>query len=31
MLNANPAPWLRKILSKGQERVFDFEEENANG
>ncbi|MGA9602185.1 MAG: nitrogen fixation protein NifX [Methylocystis sp.] len=31
MLNANPAPWLRKILSKGQERVFDFEEETANG
>jgi nitrogen fixation protein NifX len=31
MLNTNPPPWLRKILSKGQERVFDFEEETANG
>ncbi|QGM47753.1 nitrogen fixation protein NifX [Methylocystis heyeri] len=31
VLNGVPPPWLRKILSKGQERSFDFEEETANG
>jgi nitrogen fixation protein NifX len=30
-LNGAPPPWLRKILSKGQERVFDFDEETAHG
>jgi nitrogen fixation protein NifX len=30
-LNGAPPPWLRKILSKGQERTFDFEEETAHG
>jgi nitrogen fixation protein NifX len=31
VLNGVPPPWLRKILSKGQVRSFDFEEEAANG
>jgi nitrogen fixation protein NifX len=31
VLNGVPPPWLRKILSKGQERTFEFEEETANG
>ncbi len=31
VLNGVPPPWLRKILSRGQERSFDFEEETANG
>ncbi len=31
VLNGTPPPWLRKILSKGAERKFDFEEEAANG
>ncbi len=31
VLNGAPPPWLRKILSKTQERTFDFEEETANG
>ena len=30
-LNGAPPPWLRKILSKGKERAFDFEEETVNG
>lgn len=30
VLNGVPPPWLRKILSKGQERTFDFEEESAH-
>ncbi len=29
-LNGAPPPWLRKVLSKGRERTFDFEEEAAN-
>jgi nitrogen fixation protein NifX len=31
VLNGVPPPWLRKVLSKGQERSFDFEEEAAHG
>ena len=31
VLNGVPPPWLRKILSKDQERTFEFEEETANG
>jgi len=31
VLNGVPPPWLRKILSKNQERTFEFEEETANG
>src|SRR5208283_2290674 len=31
VLNGVPPPWLRKILSKKQERTFEFEEETANG
>ena len=26
VLKGNPPPWLRKILNKGQERTFDFDE-----
>lgn len=31
VLDGAPPPWLRKVLSKGQERTFDFEEDAANG
>jgi nitrogen fixation protein NifX len=31
VLQGAPPPWLRKVMSKGQERTFDFEEEAANG
>jgi nitrogen fixation protein NifX len=31
VMNGTPPPWLRKILSKGQERTFEFEEETTNG
>ena len=27
VLKGNPPPWLRKAMLKGQERTFDFEEE----
>ena len=27
VLNGTPPPWLRKVLNKGQERSYDFEEE----
>ena len=27
VLKGNPPPWLRKVLTKGKERVLDFEEE----
>ena len=27
MLQGNPPPWLRKVLAKGQERTFDFDDE----
>jgi nitrogen fixation protein NifX len=27
VLKGNPPPWLRKVLMKGQEKNFDFEEE----
>ncbi|HYD31617.1 MAG TPA: nitrogen fixation protein NifX [Azospirillaceae bacterium] len=27
-LNTNPPPWLRKALGKGQERTFDFEDDD---
>ena len=27
VLNGTPPPWLRKVLLKGQERTFDFDEE----
>lgn len=26
VLQGNPPPWLRKVMSKGQERKFDFDE-----
>lgn len=26
VLQGNPPPWLRKVMSKGQERTFDFDE-----
>lgn len=29
VLRGTPPPWLRKILAKGGERTFDFEEEEA--
>jgi len=29
VLNGTPPPWLRKALSKDQERSFDFDEEQA--
>ncbi len=29
VLNGTPPPWLRKVLAKGGERSFDFEEEEA--
>lgn len=28
VLKGNPPPWLRKVMMKGQERSFDFEEED---
>jgi nitrogen fixation protein NifX len=31
VLQGAPPPWLRKVMNKGQERTFDFEEEAANG
>ncbi len=31
VLQGAPPPWLRKVMTKGQERSFDFEEEAANG
>jgi len=31
VLNGTPPPWLRKALTKGGERVHDFEEETENG
>jgi len=31
VLQGAPPPWLRKVMTKGQERTFDFEEEAANG
>jgi nitrogen fixation protein NifX len=31
VMSGTPPPWLRKILSKGQERTFEFEEETTNG
>ncbi|WP_018267925.1 nitrogen fixation protein NifX [Methylosinus sp. LW4] len=31
VLQGAPPPWLRKVITKGQERTFDFEEEAANG
>lgn len=27
VLKGNPPPWLRKVLNKGQERSFDFDDE----
>ena len=27
VLRGTPPPWLRKVMQKGQERTFDFEEE----
>lgn len=27
VLKGNPPPWLRKVMNKGHERTFDFEEE----
>ncbi|MFG1346329.1 nitrogen fixation protein NifX [Xanthobacter autotrophicus DSM 431] len=27
VLQGNPPPWLRKVMSKGQERKFDFDDE----
>lgn len=27
VLKGNPPPWLRKVMGKGQERRFDFDEE----
>ena len=27
VLKGTPPPWLRKVMQKGQERTFDFEEE----
>ena len=30
VLRGSPPPWLRKILSKGGARTFDFDEETAN-
>ncbi|WP_067734401.1 nitrogen fixation protein NifX [Novosphingobium naphthalenivorans] len=29
VLNGTPPPWLRKVMAKGGERSFDFEEEEA--
>lgn len=29
VLNGTPPPWLRKVLTKGQERTPDFEDEEA--
>lgn len=29
VLNGTPPPWLRKVMSKGQTRSFDFEDEEA--
>jgi nitrogen fixation protein NifX len=31
VLQGATPPWLRKVMTKGQERTFDFEEEAANG
>jgi nitrogen fixation protein NifX len=31
VLQGAPPPWLRKVMTKGKERSFDFEEEAANG
>lgn len=31
VLQGAPPPWLRKVMTKGKERTFDFEEEAANG
>jgi nitrogen fixation protein NifX len=31
VLQGAPPPWLRKVMARGQERTFDFEEEAANG
>jgi len=28
VLKGSPPPWLRKVMNKGQERSFDFEEED---
>jgi nitrogen fixation protein NifX len=30
VLNGTPAPWLRKAMQKGQEREFNFEEEQSH-
>lgn len=27
VLKGSPPPWLRKVMGKGQERKFEFEEE----
>jgi len=27
VLNGTPPPWLRKVLAKGEEKTFDFDEE----
>ena len=27
VLKGNPPPWLRKVMAKGQERTFDFDDE----
>lgn len=29
VLKGTPPPWLRKVLTKGRERILDFEEEEA--
>lgn len=31
VLNGTPPPWLRKLLHKGQERTFDFDDEVEHG
>ncbi len=31
VLKGTPPPWLRKVMTKGQERQFDFEEEVEHG
>lgn len=31
VLKGTPPPWLRKVMNKGQERTFDFEEEVEHG
>jgi nitrogen fixation protein NifX len=31
VLRGNPPPWLRKAINKGQERIFDFDDEVLHG